>query len=98
MQFSATRFADPERATNTFLDTLSITKFKEVSEVVETIKTHEERMIERAVPESKDIDTIVDQLLNDDTIRFEMETDLKKFNGIYKASKEVLDEIKKGCM
>lgn len=95
---SATRFADPERATNTFLDTLSITKFKEVSEVVETIKTHEERMIERAVPESKDIDTIVDQLLNDDTIRFEMETDLKKFNGIYKASKEVLDEIKKGCM
>lgn len=85
---SAARFAAPERATNTVLDTLSITKFKELSEASEIpsvdfakegqakVVFEADKILNRTVETeakiSKDIDRYVDQLVKDDTIVYDI--------------------------
>lgn len=94
---SVSRSKDLQRTTNTPLDNLSITKTRELVDDTTELKSNIDRMVEKKLPDTKDIDTTIDQLLLDDTIEFEMTKDLKRFNGMYKASKEVLEEIRKGC-
>lgn len=114
---SAGRFARPETATNTFLDTMSITKFKDLSDasdpvsldfakgeqakvyfksrdMLETRQLREEEI-------SKDMDRYIDQLVEDDTIVFDIpdvELNPKKFNGLLKQTREVLKDFKKDCI